>query len=140
MHTTHLLRPLFSSTLPLSTSPYSLPFTHQPVPNSRWPKSYPPSQANIIFISPDWSDLEATITWLRSNSAIAEGIAEGQREVVKRGYLSEASEVCYWRSLVRGWSSVARVDEEEWGSWDDEGRDVRGVRWEEFSLTQKAWD
>ncbi|KAH8768815.1 glycosyl transferase family 90-domain-containing protein [Hyaloscypha finlandica] len=128
MHTTHLLRPLFSSTLPLSTSPYSLPFTHQPVPNSRWPKSYPPSQANIIFISPD------------CNSAIAEGIAERQREVVKEGYLSEASEVCYWRSLLRGWSSVARVDEEEWGSWDDEGRDVRGVRWEEFSLTQKAWD
>lgn len=60
--------------------------------------------------------------------------------MVKKGYLSEASEVCYWRSLVRGWSSVARVDEEEWGSWDDEGRDVRGVRWEEFSLTQKAWD
>ena len=54
--------------------------------------------------------------------------------------MSEASEVCYWRSLLRGWSSVARVDEEEWGSWDDEGRDVRGVRWEEFSLTQKAWD
>jgi len=134
MHTTHLLRPLFSSSLPLSPSPSN---QDQPRPNSRWPKSYPPSQANIIFISPDWSDLEATVAWLRANPKIAEGIAERQSNVVRKGYLSEASEVCYWRSLVRGWSSVVRIDEQEWGSWDDEGS--RGLRWEEFSLTQKAW-
>jgi hypothetical protein len=135
MHTTHLLRPLFSSSLPLSSSPSN---QNQPRINSRWPKSYPTSQANIIFISPDWSDLEATVEWLRANPEIAEGIAERQRDVVRKGYLSEASEVCYWRSRVRGWSSVVRVDEQEWGSWDDEGS--RGLRWEEFSLTQKAWD
>ncbi len=30
------------------------------------------------------------------------------------GYFSPAAEVCYWRALVRGWSKVARYDEEEW--------------------------
>jgi hypothetical protein len=124
----------------LPTSDHSHLFAQQSLPNPRWPKSYPPSQANIIFISPDWSDLESTITWLRNNPVIAEGIADRQREVVRKGYLSEASEVCYWRSLVRGWSGVAEIDEEKWGDWEDESRDVRGVRWEEFSLTQKAWD
>jgi hypothetical protein len=127
MHTTHLLRPIFSSSLPLSSPP-----PDQAVPNPRWPKSYPPSLANIIFVSPDWSDLEATIEFLRANQKTAEGIAERQREVVRKGLLSEASEVCYWRAFVRGWSGVARIDEREW-----EGQ---GVRWEEFSLTQKAWD
>jgi hypothetical protein len=91
-----------------------------------------------VFIAPDWSDLESTVSWLRTHPTIAEGIAERQREVVEKGYLSEASEVCYWRALIRGWSSVVGVDEEVWGSWDDE--ESRGVRWEEFSLTQKAWD
>ncbi|PMD33840.1 hypothetical protein L207DRAFT_589394 [Hyaloscypha variabilis F] len=133
MHTTHLLRPLFSSSLPLFTSS-----TTRPEPSPRWPKAYPPSQANIVFIAPDWSDLESTVSWLRTHPTIAEGIAERQREVVEKGYLSEASEVCYWRALIRGWSSVVGVDEEVWGSWDDE--ESRGVRWEEFSLTQKAWD
>ncbi|PMD24641.1 hypothetical protein NA56DRAFT_594946, partial [Hyaloscypha hepaticicola] len=130
MHTTHLIRPLFSSSIPLPSSSLS---QNQPHLNSRWPRSYPQSQANIIFISPDWSDLEATVEWLRAHPEIAEGIAERQRDVVRKGYLSEASEVCYWRSLVRGWSSVVRIDEQEWGAWDDEGS--RGLRWEEFSLT-----
>lgn len=139
MHTTHLLRPLFSSTLPLPTS--SHPHSHQSEPSAQWPKSYPPSQANIIFISPDWTDLEATIAWLRANPTVAEGIADRQREVVRRGIFSEAAEVCYWRALVSGWADVARIDEKEWGSWQDEDEGVRGVRWETFSLTgQGPWD
>lgn len=36
--------------------------------------------------------------------------------------------------MVRGWADVARVDEKEWGSWDDEDERVRGVRWETFSF------
>jgi hypothetical protein len=134
MHTTHLLRPLFSSSLPHSSS-------QQPVPSAQWPKSYSPSQANIIFISPDWSDLESTIAWLHANPAVAEGIADRQREVVKRGVFSEAAEVCYWRTLVKGWADVVRIDEKEWGSWDDGDERIRGERWETFSLTGKgAWD
>jgi hypothetical protein len=118
MHTTHLLRPLFSSSLPLSTTTTSSN-QHKSDPNPHWSKSYPPSQANIIFISPNWSDLEVTIAWLRAIPAVAEGIADRQRAVVRKGYLSEAAETCYWRALVKGWADVVRIDEEVWGKWED---------------------
>jgi len=133
MHTTHFMRPLFSSSLPFS------PSHNSPSVNARWPKSYTPSQANIIFVDPEWKDLEQTIQWLRAHPSVAEGIARRQREVVLKGYLSEAAEVCYWRSLIRGWNSVARIDENMWGEWENEGvENGEGVRWETFSLTGKA--
>jgi hypothetical protein len=44
-----------------------------------------PFSANIVFIPPDWSDLEAIVAWLRAHPEIAEGIAERQREVVRKG-------------------------------------------------------
>jgi len=46
--------------------------------------------------------------------------------VVGGGYLSEAAEACYWRSLIRAWATMARVlDINEWGD---------GMRWETFVL------
>jgi hypothetical protein len=44
-----------------------------------------PFSANIVFIPPNWSDLEAIVAWLRAHPEIAEGIAERQREVVRKG-------------------------------------------------------
>lgn len=135
MHTTHFIRPLLSSYLSLKSGSRSEIENER---GTRWPQSYPPFQANIIFISPDFSDLEATVTWLREHPKAAEGIADRQRKFVEKGYLSEAAEVCYWRSLVKGWASIVKADEKAWGSWDDESENVRGVRWEEFSLTGKG--
>jgi hypothetical protein len=63
--------------------------------------------------------------------------------VAKAGYLSPAAEACYWRSLIRGWSSVAKTDSnEKWGNWEDDGpENGEGMRWETFSLTAKTkWD
>jgi hypothetical protein len=130
------MRPLFSAIL-LSTShrpsePISPPSTSYPLPatNTTWPLSYPPHLANIIFVKPDWSDLEDTILYLRRNPDIGKRIAEKQREMyVGGGYLSEASEACYWRSLIRGWSSMVRFNESEW---------EEGMRWETFSLLGKT--
>jgi hypothetical protein len=125
MHTTHLMRPLFSSTLPFHSSS-SIPKKK----DSRWPISYTPSEANIIFVEPDWSDLEHTVTWLEGNPDIAKKIARNQREkIVEAGYLSSAAEVCYWRSLIRAWSEVAQPTP----SWVGNGL---GTRWETFSLTR----
>jgi hypothetical protein len=63
--------------------------------------------------------------WLRENPKIAKGIAQRQRELmVGSGYLSEAAETCYWRSLIRVWSRTVRTDEADgWGM---------GVRWCKF--------
>jgi hypothetical protein len=90
----------------------------------------------MIFVSPDWSDLEATILYLRKNPELAKGIARNQRELmVKGGYLSESAEACYWRSLIRAWGKVVRTSEtdgevgEGWGE---------GMRWETYSLLEEV--
>ncbi|CZT44505.1 uncharacterized protein RSE6_04679 [Rhynchosporium secalis] len=133
MHTTHLMRPLFSSNLPFSASTNSKTSAG---PNTRWMESYAPSQANIVFVDPHWADLEQTVMWLRAHPSVAEGIAERQRELVEsRGILSAAAETCYWRSLIRGWSEVAIP---EASAWKDVGE---GVRWETFSLSMRSgWE
>jgi hypothetical protein len=96
-----------------------------------WP-SYPASEANVVFVSPDWSDLDSMITYLEENQDIAKGIARRQRDIIEK-YLSPAAEVCYWRKLITGWSEVARPTEE----WDK----FEGMRWETFSLMGKfKWE
>ncbi len=143
MHTTHLMRPLFSSSLPLSHLPPTYPSAFT---NITWPRSFPPSKGNVVFVSPDWSDLEQTVSYLRTHPAMAKSIAQRQRELmVEAGYLSPAAEVCYWRALIRGWSRVANPKEDGeggWGKWSDEGIEKEeGMRWETFTLMRKTnWD
>lgn len=89
-----------------------------------------------MFVDPDWKDLEATVMWLGGHPKIAEGIAKRQRQmVVERGFLSQAAEVCYWRALIRGWSSVVGLEDEKWRKEGGEG-----VRFETFSLTGRVKD
>ena len=129
-HTTHLVRPLFSSDLNLSDGKYSTGKTWQPSEgeNRAWPKHYQPEEANIVFVSPDWSDLENTIKWLEAHAGIAEKIANRQRELwVNRGYLSPAAETCYWRELIRGWSRVVQIEDEAWEEQEE-------MSWEMFSM------
>lgn len=168
-HTTHLVRPLFSSDLNLNDgddggrggrqthqvkgdaasvdsnakAAGSGPSTtarsksgsaggswtpSQRVRNS-WPVQYQPEEANIVFVAPDWSDLEATVAWLEGHPDVAEGIARRQRELfVGGGYFSPAAETCYWRALVRGWAEVASTEGMGW-------EDLQGVTFEAFSLT-----
>ncbi|KAF4630378.1 hypothetical protein G7Y89_g7760 [Cudoniella acicularis] len=131
MHTTHFMKPLFSYTLPFSPS-----YNSKTTPNSnpRWPKTYPASEANVVFVEPDWSDLEQTIDYLRKHDEIARGIAERQRGLyIGGGYGSEAAEVCYWRGLVRGWAGVVKPKHGEWNE--------TGIRWETFSLIgETSWE
>jgi hypothetical protein len=132
------MRPLFSSVMlrlddhvpsrPIIPPPDSYPVLGST--NTTWPYSYHPSQANVIFVKPDWSDLHQTVKYLEDHPEIARGIAIRQRELmVGKGYLSEAAEVCYWRSLISSWSQMAQWDEQEWRG---------GMRWETFSLLGKT--
>ncbi|CZR55918.1 uncharacterized protein PAC_05806 [Phialocephala subalpina] len=138
MHNTHLMRPLFSSSLRLSSS--SSKDRTKAHSDRRWLKRYKSSEANVVFVDPEWKDLEQTVMWLRAHPDVAEGIAKRQRKMIAEvGYLSQASEVCYWRSLIRGWSQVVEIDEKVWGKWDGQGiENGEGARWETFSLTGKA--
>jgi len=98
-----------------------------------WPTQYPPTEANMVFVAPDWSDLEDTIAWLEANPDVAEGIAHRQRELfVGGGYFSPAAEACYWRALVRGWAKVAKTEGE---GWEEPGKE--GVPFEQFVLNNE---
>ncbi|KAI1100957.1 hypothetical protein F4804DRAFT_317488 [Jackrogersella minutella] len=128
-HLTHLAKPAFSSDLHGATSPpapYPAPWVR-----AAWPKSYDPARdANIVFVAPDWSDLESTIAWLDRHPRVAEGIARRQRELFDGGgYFSAAAETCYWRAALRGWGAVARVDGRAFA-------DLEEIPWEEFSLRE----
>ncbi|CAK7210043.1 hypothetical protein SEUCBS140593_000695 [Sporothrix eucalyptigena] len=136
-HTTHLVKPVFSSQLLASTTantqmpgtktgnangPHRKPvqkFAHvvkttggksrskqakkvqRNVPDTgrkasghkSWPVSYPATEANIVFVAPDWSDLNDTVAWLEAHPDIAAGIAHRQRDLfVGGGYFSPAAE------------------------------------------------
>lgn len=110
-HTTHLVRPAYSSTI-LGKKEARYPTKAE---KERWPTEYPLSEANMIFIASDWSDLEDLIAWLEEHQELAAGVARRQRQTYHDGgYLSAAAEVCYWRSLLRGWAEVARPIGEKW--------------------------
>ncbi|KAM3068494.1 hypothetical protein ACMFMG_009633 [Clarireedia jacksonii] len=138
LHTTHLIHPVFSTSfLPQAKSPASSDIYDWWT--SRWPQTYKASEANIVFVKPDWSDLEETILYLRRHPEIASGIAQRQRDTFKR-YLSPAAEACYWRALIRGWSQVARPNYEDGsaGNWNVGGVDLdEGMRFETYALLGK---
>ncbi|KAJ3951848.1 hypothetical protein N0V92_011728 [Colletotrichum tropicale] len=122
-HTTHLVKPVYSSTLLGSEEANTVEREKSQkqqqqgrYPSKRaqetWPATFRPEEANMVFVNPDWSDLEATISWLENHADVAHGIAKRQRDLFAgRGYLSPAAEVCYWRALIRGWSQVVHADE-----------------------------
>ncbi|KAH1491547.1 hypothetical protein LV164_008173 [Aspergillus fumigatus] len=127
LHTTHLVRPVFSSAL-LQTTPSWGPPNQSDRIQRAWPTDLSTEDANLVMVSPDWSDLEATIAWLEDHPTMAEGIADRQRQLFHDGgYHSPAAEACYWRALIRGWSKVAEPEGREWSEHE-------GVRWELFSL------
>ncbi|KAI6374647.1 hypothetical protein MCOR25_003110 [Pyricularia grisea] len=124
-HTSHLLRPVFSASLLGRPRPAGASGARA---SRSWPVSFSADEANIVFVAHDWSDLPETVAWLEAHPRVAERIASRQREfLVGGGYFSPAAEVCYWRSLIRGWSKVAHVDPDVWGT-------RLGIRFEVFSL------
>jgi hypothetical protein len=148
-HTSHLVRPLFSHRLPgvertllgagrdlgggivekVSLAPYPSAWVA-----AAWGDGVGvgvgADDANMVFVAPDWSDLEAVVGWLEAHPDVAEGIARRQRETFHGGgFLSPAAETCYWRAAIRGWGSV--VDYR-----DLELNDMEAVPYEEFVITQ----
>lgn len=126
-HVTHLARPLFSNTIPGMEGRWKT----GEMTRRAWPVDYKPEEANMVFVAPDWGDLEDVIRWLEEHPKVAEGIARRQRETfVDGGYFSPAAETCYWRALIRGWSEVVNVEQ---GQLDEIGD---GQTFESFALTE----
>jgi hypothetical protein len=86
--------------------------------------------ANAIYVNSDFANLEKLIVFLRTHPHVARRIARNQRDDLAKGeYLSLAAETCYWRALIRGWHSVATVDEDDW-------RGLEGERYETWLLKE----
>ena len=120
-HTSHLIKPVFSAAMRAPGSRAKISENLR----KAWPAEHSVDEANMVFVSSDWSDLEETVAWLEDHPDVAAGIARRQRKLyAEGGYLSPAAEVCYWRALIRGWSEVARPVGEEWSE--------EGVPFEEF--------
>ncbi|TDZ67250.1 hypothetical protein CTRI78_v003113 [Colletotrichum trifolii] len=139
-HTTHLARPVYSSVLldsdAISKEGMAGGAKQPSEKHSRraedvWSTATRPEDANMIFVTPDWSDLEATVQWLENHPDVARGIAKRQRDLfVRHGYLGPAAEVCYWRALIKGWSQVVRVNETI--------SNANATIWEEFSVRSEV--
>ncbi|KAI2625112.1 hypothetical protein GGR54DRAFT_552304 [Hypoxylon sp. NC1633] len=124
--TTHTTTPKTSPPKPRPLPPYPAPWVR-----SAWPVSHDAlTAANIVFVAPDWSDLEATVAWLEQHPKEAASIAARQRALfADAGYLSPAAEMCYWRAALRGWAAVACPQGQGF-------EDLEEIPWEEFSLRE----
>lgn len=137
-HSSFLLRPISADELMVSFG-FSEPRENPPAFNGPPPKVIAPvlptvedwRHANTIYVAPDFSNLEATINFLRAHPEVAQQIAANLRhDAAGKGYLGSAAETCYWRALIRGWASVA-VAEEKWG-------EELGERFESWILREVA--
>lgn len=64
-------------------------------------------EQNYVQLNADFSDLEEKMDYYLSHIDEAEHIADNSVNTFRRRYLSPAAEACYWRKLIRGWSTVS---------------------------------
>ncbi|KAL6242404.1 hypothetical protein RBB50_010543 [Rhinocladiella similis] len=96
-------------------------------------------QQNFVEVQRDYSDLEDKISWLENHNGAAEKIASNSVQLFRERYLTPAAEVCFWRRLIRGWSSVSF--EPEFYNTVDGQKIWRGVPVESYLLERRLeWD
>ncbi|KAK9440041.1 DUF821 domain-containing protein [Metarhizium brunneum] len=89
---------------------------------------------NFVEVAEDFSDLEAKVTELLAHPERAKRIAQNGADIFRDRYLTPASQVCYWRELLRGWASVS-FEPQLWNVDKDGARTtMRGVPFETFVL------
>ncbi len=92
---------------------------------------------NAVRVADDWEDLEATMERLIANTTVARKIADNSQTMLRDRYLTPAAEACYWRKLIQGYASVSFESE----LYEADGRTLRGVPYESFTLLRKVhWD
>jgi hypothetical protein len=88
-------------------------------------------EQNFVEVAEDFSDLEEKITALLADPEKARKIAQNNVETFRDRYLTPASQVCYWRELLRGWASVS-FEPKAWDVDEEGTRTIRGVPFETF--------
>ena len=62
---------------------------------------------NMVEVERDFDNLEASIKELVNNPMRAKQIAENSARTFRDRYLTPAAQACYWRQLIRAWSSIS---------------------------------
>ena len=110
-----------------------------------WIQHYTPlmvasgSLQNYVKVRRDFSDLEASVIRLQKNDKLARKIANNNVFTFRERYLTPAAEVCYWRYLIQGWSSVSFTP----SPWElkDGVKKWRGLPVESYLLERRLeWD
>ncbi|KAK4547019.1 hypothetical protein LTR36_001240 [Oleoguttula mirabilis] len=90
---------------------------------------------NFIPVHRDFSDLGEKMRFFVDNPHVAQGIADSARTTFRERYTTPAATACYWRRLLRSWSSVAFKPEgyePVGGSMSHREQGIRGITFEEF--------
>lgn len=89
--------------------------------------------ANCVHVERDFSDLEAKVNYYNNHTEEAQEIASRAKEMFRERYTSPAATACYWRNLMRAWSTISFepviVRKGKGGK-----QRVRGISIEEFRL------
>ena len=94
---------------------------------------------NYVKVNRDFSNLESTMLALQQDDNKARLIAKNNVETFRERYLTPAAEVCYWRSLIRGWAEVS-FNPNPWVEKDGE-KSWRGLAVESYVLERRLeWD
>ncbi|KAI5365280.1 Putative glycosyl transferase CAP10 domain-containing protein [Septoria linicola] len=89
---------------------------------------------NFVQVARDFSDLTPKIEELLANPVKAKEIADNSVGTFRERYLTPAAEACYWRALIRGYSSVSE-EASIWHTLSSTGKKTkRGLRYETFIL------
>ena len=94
---------------------------------------------NYVLVKRDFSDLEQTIMKLQKDDQRAARIADNSLKTFAKKYLTLAAEVCYWRTLIRGWAEASF----EPTPWEIKNgtQQWRGVAVESYLLERRLeWD
>lgn len=91
--------------------------------------------ANFILVKRDFSDLGEKMRFYLNHPDAAQNIADLARVTFRERYITPAATACYWRRLLRSWSSVAfkpaGYETVTSSSFHKEIR-IRGITFEEF--------
>ncbi|KAF2768113.1 hypothetical protein EJ03DRAFT_352380 [Teratosphaeria nubilosa] len=111
-------------------------------------KSSGPKQ-NYVKVKRDFSDLSKKMKGLLDpvNIAASEAIATNARRIFREQYLTPAAEACYWRALIRGWSSVQGFEvqayepdalHDDWQGGRRSTKRVRGTPFESYAIMEEV--
>jgi hypothetical protein len=107
---------------------------------------------NYVKLRRDFSDLPSKMeSFLNPSSpAHSQVIADNALRTFRHRYLTPAAEACYWRALVRGWSSVQgfkpQVWEEmevqdDWRGGKKSKKRIRGAPFESYAIMEEVeWE